>query len=98
MPAPINQIREEFDRIALLTERHGSGSVGDIYHDYLIQHLPPHPEQILEIGCGTGRFTRRLAERAQSVVALDLSAQMLRLAKAQTANYPNIEYLLADVM
>lgn len=90
------QIREEFDRIALLTERHGSAS--DIYRNYLIQQLPPRFEKVLEIGCGTGEFTRLLASRAQSVVALDLSTQMIRLAKSQSANYQNIEYVLGDVM
>src|SRR2546423_5462696 len=96
MNASMQQIREDFDHIALLTERHGS--VSDVYQSYLIEQLPPHAEHALEIGCGTGEFTRRLAARAQSVVALDLSAQMLRLARARSANYENIEYLLGDVM
>jgi ubiquinone/menaquinone biosynthesis C-methylase UbiE len=90
------QIREEFDRIALLTERHGS--VGDIYHNHLIHHIPPHSKNALEIGCGAGEFTRLLASRARSVLALDLSAQMIRLARSQSANHRNIEYLLGDFM
>jgi ubiquinone/menaquinone biosynthesis C-methylase UbiE len=96
MNASMHQIRGEFDRIALLTERHGS--VSDIYRTYLIQQLPPHFENALEIGCGTGEFTRLLASRAQGVVALDLSSQMIRLAKSQSTNYQNIEYVLGDVM
>ena len=96
MNASTQQIREEFDRIALLTERHGS--VSDIYRNYLIQQLPPHAENALEIGCGIGEFARLLAARARSVVAIDLSPQMIRLAKSQSANYQNIEYLLGDVM
>jgi ubiquinone/menaquinone biosynthesis C-methylase UbiE len=96
MNASMHQIREEFDRIALLTERHGSAS--DIYHHYLVQQLPPQAENALEIGCGTGAFTRLLAERAHSVVALDLSSQMIRLANSLSANYRNIEYVSGDVM
>jgi ubiquinone/menaquinone biosynthesis C-methylase UbiE len=96
MNASMHQIREEFDRIALLKERHGG--VSDLYRDYLIRQLPAHFEKALEIGCGTGEFTRLLAARAQSVVALDLSTQMIRLAKSQSANYRNIEYVLGDVM
>ena len=98
MSASIHQIREEFDRIALLTERHGSGRGGDIYYNYLMRHLPPDPENVLEIGCGTGAFTRLLASRAHRVIALDLSPQMIRLAKSKSANCKNIEYLLGDVM
>jgi ubiquinone/menaquinone biosynthesis C-methylase UbiE len=96
MNASMHQIRDEFDRIALLTERHGS--VSDIYHQYLIEQLPLHSENALEIGCGTGEFTRLLAARAQSVLAIDLSSQMIRLANSQSANYQNIEYVLGDVM
>jgi SAM-dependent methyltransferase len=96
MNASTHQIREEFDRIALLAECHGS--VSDIYRNYLIQQLPPHFENALEIGCGIGEFARLLATRARSVVAIDLSPQMIRLATSRSANYPNIEYLLGDVM
>lgn len=98
MSASMHQIREEFNRIALLIERHGSGGAGEIYYNYLMRHLPPHAESALEIGCGTGAFTRLLASRADRVLALDLSPQMIRLAKSQSADRQNIEYLLGDVM
>jgi len=90
------QIREEFDRIALLTDSHGSA--GNIYHHHLLRRLPPDCKNVLEIGCGTGEFTRLLASRAQRVVAVDLSPQMLRLAQEHSTNHKNIEYLLGDIM
>jgi ubiquinone/menaquinone biosynthesis C-methylase UbiE len=64
MSAPTHRVREEFDRIALLTESHGGGA-GDVYYDYLVRCLPPRPEKVLEIGCGAGAFTRLLAPRAR---------------------------------
>jgi SAM-dependent methyltransferase len=94
----IDRIREEFDRIALLTERDEVGGAGDVYHEYLVRHLPSRLEKALEVGCGTGAFTRLLASRAREVAALDLSPQMIRLAKAQSAGCENIEYLLGDLM
>src|SRR2546423_1768215 len=96
MNASTHQISEEFDRIALLTERHGGG--GFVYRISRSGHLPPHSENALEIGCGIGEFARLLATRARSVVAIDLSPQMIRLAKSRSANYQNIEYLQGDVM
>jgi len=96
MTATTNEIREDFDRIALLTEHHGGA--GDVYHNYVERHVPPHCEKALEIGCGTGEFTRRLATRAQNVLAVDLSPEMIRLAEQQSANYSNIEYVMGDVM
>ncbi len=97
MSASVPRIREEFDRIALLTERYGGGA-GDTYHSYLLSRLPARAGEVLEVGCGTGAFTRLLARRARSVTALDLSPQMIRLAESQSANYKNIEYLLGDFM
>jgi ubiquinone/menaquinone biosynthesis C-methylase UbiE len=96
MSAPVDQIREDFDRIALLAESHGD--VGDTYHGYIQRHLPLHCESALEVGCGTGRFTRLLAGRARKVVAVDLSPQMIRLARQYSAAYPHIEYVLGDAM
>jgi len=90
------QVRDDFDRIALLTEHHGGA--GDAYHGYLVSQLPPRFERALEIGCGAGAFTRLLAARAESVVGLDFSPQMIRLARAQSTAQTNIEYALADVM
>jgi SAM-dependent methyltransferase len=91
-----DEIREDFDRIALLTEQHGDA--GGIYHDYVRRHLPPHCEQALEIGCGTGEFTRLMAAGAQRVFAIDLSPHMIRLAQQQSGVYPNIEYMVEDFM
>lgn len=92
----MHEIRDDFNRIALLIERHGGA--GNIYHSYIRRRLPQHCENALEIGCGTGEFTRLLATRAQNVVAVDLSPQMLRLARQQSANHANIEYVLGDAM
>lgn len=91
------RVREEFDRIALLTEEHG-GAGGEVYYDYLLRRLPARVESALEVGCGSGAFTRRLAARAGGVVALDLSPEMLRVARARSSGWRNIEYRLADVM
>lgn len=90
------QVREDFDRIALLTERFGVER--DLYHDYLLRLMMPHCESVLEVGCGMGEFTRRLATRAERVTGVDLSPQMLRLARARSVQQPNIEYLLGDMM
>lgn len=96
MNALINRTREDFDRIALLTEQHGGPP--DIYQRYLLHHIPSRCGRTLEIGCGTGTFTRLLASRSQSVVAVDLSPQMIRLAEQQSVDHSNIEYVLGDVV
>ena len=89
-------IQTDFDRIALLTT--GGWNHNNHYHNFLLQRVPPDCRETLEIGCGTGTFSRLLAERSQHVIALDLSPEMIRVARARSAQFPNIEFQVADVM
>jgi ubiquinone/menaquinone biosynthesis C-methylase UbiE len=89
-------IQADFDRIALVSE--DGAAHNDHYHNFLLRHLPARCDQALEIGCGTGTFSRRLAARSDRVVAIDLSPEMIRLARERSAEFPNVEFQLADVL
>jgi trans-aconitate methyltransferase len=54
---------------------------------------PVAGERILDVGCGTGHLTARLAEAGADVVGLDSSAVMLEQARAA---YPHLEFVLGD--
>lgn len=49
----------------------------------------------LEVGCGPGRMTQLLAERFDHVVAVDVSREMLRLARGNVAA-PNVDFRRVD--
>ena len=53
-------------------------------------------EHCLEIGCGTGKNTVWLLEKAATVTAVDLSEEMLAKAK-QKLNSPNVTFIQADI-
>lgn len=53
-------------------------------------------DDVVEIGCGVGRMTRVLAERAASVRALDVSQRMLDQARWHNPALGNVEWLLGD--
>jgi ubiquinone/menaquinone biosynthesis C-methylase UbiE len=90
------KIRADFDRIALLSgDAWGHNSH---YHDFLLKQLPPHCAYALDIGCGTGAFSRLLARRSDRVLALDLSPQMIRIAKERLEQHSNIDFQVADAM
>ena len=92
----VSIIQADFDRLALLSREgwdHNSH-----YHSFLLQHVPPHCSNALELGCGTGTFARLLAERAEHVLALDLSPQMIRLAQERSGHLSNIDFQVADVL
>jgi len=43
------------------------------------------PKKILEVGCGTGSYTKILLERGYEVTALDMSEDMLKIAREKCA-------------
>jgi predicted TPR repeat methyltransferase len=58
-----------------------------------------HYEKVLEIGCGAGAFTRRLATRANSICAIDVSETAISRARAMpSALGAAISYRAANVM
>lgn len=63
----------------------------------LLNLCPTSANHILDIGCGTGYWTRRLRDHchAQSAIGLDLSEGMLAFANQQADN-DNIHWLCAD--
>ncbi|EME51194.1 class I SAM-dependent methyltransferase [Amycolatopsis decaplanina] len=46
----------------------------------------------LEIGCGMGRITPSIAERARAVTAVDMTPRMLALAERNCAQLSNVEF------
>ncbi len=62
--------------------------------DAIFALLDPQPgEKILDIGCGTGQLTARIAAAGAEVAGIDSSAEMLEEARA---NYPAIDFRQAD--
>jgi 2-polyprenyl-3-methyl-5-hydroxy-6-metoxy-1,4-benzoquinol methylase len=55
-------------------------------------------QRICDLACGQGRVARHLANRGANVVGIDLSANLLAIARRHEATAPQgIEYVHADV-
>ena len=89
-------IQADFDRIALFST--DGWDHNSHYHNFLLKHIPAQCGNVLEVGCGAGAFARLLAKRADSVLALDLSPQMIQLARERSKPYPNIDFQVADAL
>jgi ubiquinone/menaquinone biosynthesis C-methylase UbiE len=63
----------------------------------IVRRFAPDPTglEVLELGCGTGKNTAWLAERARRVTALDFSAGMLDVARARMGGI--VHFLQHDV-
>jgi len=53
---------------------------------------------IIEIGPGMGTLTKKLAEKAQKVLAIEIDENLVKLLKETLKSYPNIEIIQADIL
>jgi 2-polyprenyl-3-methyl-5-hydroxy-6-metoxy-1,4-benzoquinol methylase len=79
------------------------GDSGNDFQRLLVAPVSEHllnlqpGETVLEIACGNGVFTRRMAQLGVHVIATDFSKQFLEHARARPSEYvDNIEYHLLD--
>ena len=92
----MSSVEADFDRLAVLDDE--GWTANNHYHSFLLKHVPHNCENAIEIGCGTGAFARLLAKRCKRVTALDLSSEMIRVARARSSECDNLEFQLADAM
>ena len=92
----ISTVEADFDLLALLDDE--GWTANNHYHRLLLKHLPAECGNALEIGCGTGAFARELARRCGHVIGLDLSTEMIRVARSRAEQFENLEFELADAM
>lgn len=54
--------------------------------------------KVLDLACGTGRILSRLAEEGIDVVGLDLSEEMLKLARKKITGWEKVELVQGNMM
>jgi len=81
-----------FNKIALLEDKWDHNQR---YSKLLLKEIPQVLEKVLDIGCGTGEFTKKVAEKSNEVVGIDISPQMIIEAEKRHSS-KNIKYLLQD--
>jgi 2-polyprenyl-3-methyl-5-hydroxy-6-metoxy-1,4-benzoquinol methylase len=69
------------------------------YFKVLLDAIPPGASNALDVGCGDGMLARRLRERVDRVVAIDLNTDQIALARAATSDERHqIDFIHDDVM
>ena len=93
---PEVQLREEFNRWA----QAGRGEEMEGHHLPIVEptlalmDLQPS-DCVLDMGCGSGWLSRRLAARVPngSVVGIDVSDEMIHRAQLASTGIPNVQFL-----
>lgn len=68
------------------------------YHRWVLRQLPAAPEQVLDVGCGTGDLVRRLAARGSRVHGVDQDGAVIQRARQLSSDTTRISYSVGDVM
>lgn len=67
------------------------------FHRWLLNQMPAPCERALDAGCGEGPLAPKLAARAEHVIGIDKSPEMIAIAR-RTAQRDNITYVSGDLM
>ena len=98
--ATVKQYREEryWSRFAHSYDRDGEHIVGRPILQAIVKRLSEERElgDCVELGCGTGYFTRAIAGNARYVIATDLSDEMLETARTQLSEFQNVRIQKTD--
>ncbi|MFE8941084.1 class I SAM-dependent methyltransferase [Streptomyces sp. NPDC007872] len=83
-----------FDSVGAAYAAHSDSARGRLRHDLverrLLAELPTTPARILDVGCGNGEMTLRLAAAGHQVTGADPSATMLAVAADRLAARPEL--------
>lgn len=79
--------------------------MGDVDYDGWVEYIEKiwkkykkEPKLIAELGCGTGNITGRLAKKGYDMIGIDISEEMLSVAREKAAEEgDDILYLLQDM-
>jgi len=96
MPS-IEDIIDEWDKNAETRYKQIISKVDISYHKILIPTIinligKIQNKRFIDVGCGSGFLTTKLASRALHVVGVDPSKEMIRIAKREYGQIPNLEF------
>ena len=95
-----HEMKEEryWGRFAKTYDQDGEYVVGEEILRQIVRRISEGPDlgMAIELGCGTGFFSRAVAQKADHLTATDLSDEMLTVAQARLMDLPNVTVKKAD--
>ena len=69
----------------------------DLIHNKIKKHNK-NCKNVLELGCGTGQYTKLFCQKKYGVVAVDKSESMLKIAKKKCKNIKNLKFIKDNIV
>ena len=94
-----NQKRKMIQRYDLTAQMYNARYADEqtIKYKVALKNLKiPHQARILDVGCGTGLLFNHIRDEKNTVVGIDISILLLKLAKARTKRARNLSLVRAD--
>ncbi|XVV00283.1 class I SAM-dependent methyltransferase [Actinosynnema sp. CA-248983] len=88
MTAHFDVLARHYQRYAEITDV--------LYRPWLRAAVPERGGRALDLGCGSGRYSGLLADRYESVLAVDAAEREITIARAERGR-PNIDYQARDL-
>jgi len=85
--------RQSYDNTASLYQQNTIKLGPEIKAKVFFSYLPPH-SKILDLGCGPGRDAQYFVEKGHEVVGVDISPQMIALARESV---PKAQFFVSDI-
>lgn len=76
----MKKVKEDFDTIGKFAVQELEWDHNNHYHDYLLRFIPDDCKVAVDIGCGTGEFARKLADKSEQVYGFDVSPITIKKA------------------
>ena len=91
-----NERGQEENPFAQVARVGGKDEILDLIVEHIVKVLELKPDDVLlDVCCGNGLLTARLAKYCKKVVGVDLSEVLIGQAKV---NYPDIDFICADAL
>lgn len=91
-----NELRATFDAAAEIYDAARPDYPAELYRDLIeLSGIRPGTE-LLEIGCGSGKATRPLAERGFRIVGIELGERLAEVARRNLSGYPNVDVVTSS--